>query len=51
MTAEDLAFFLVTQNYDATPENGYVQVKMGGMIYSLTPNGAASGLADMAIIN
>lgn len=28
MTAEDLAFFLAMHNFDATPKEGFVQVKM-----------------------
>jgi hypothetical protein len=51
MTAEDLAFFLATHNYDATPKDGHVQVKMDGTIYNLVPNGAHPGLADLTIIN
>jgi hypothetical protein len=50
MTAEDLAFFLATHNYDATPKDGFVQVKINDTIYKLVPNGAAHGLADMSII-
>jgi len=51
MTAEDLAFFLAIHNYDATPKDGFVQVKMDGTIYNLVPNGAAPGLADMKMGN
>ena len=51
MTADDLAFFLVTHNYDATPKGGLVQVKMDGTICNLVPNGAAPGLADLEILN
>jgi hypothetical protein len=51
MTAEDLAFFLAIHNYDATPKEGFVQVKMDGTIYNLVPNGAAPGLADLTITN
>jgi hypothetical protein len=50
MTAEDLAFFLATHNYDATPKDGFVQVKIDDTIYKLVPNGVAPGLADMSII-
>jgi hypothetical protein len=50
MTAEDLAFFLATHNYDATPKDGFVQVEIDDTIYKLVPNGAAPGLADMSII-
>jgi hypothetical protein len=51
MTAEDLAFFLAMHNYDATPKDGFVQVKMDGTIYSLVPNGANPGLAHLTIEN
>ena len=50
MTAEDLAFFLATHSYDATPKHGFVQVKINDTIYKLVPNGGAHGLADMSII-
>jgi hypothetical protein len=50
MTAEDLAFFLAVHNYDATPKEGFVQVKVDGAIYNLVPNGIAPGLADVSII-
>jgi hypothetical protein len=51
MTAEDLAFFLAIHNYDATPKDGFVQVKMDGTICNLVPNGANPGLADLTIEN
>jgi hypothetical protein len=51
MNAMDLAFLLATHNFDATPENGYVIVKLESMIYSLTPNGEKPGLAEVTIIN
>jgi hypothetical protein len=50
MTAEDLAFFLAMHNYDATPKEGFVQVKMDGTIYNLVPNGATLGLADLTVL-
>jgi len=51
MTPNDLAFFLATHNYDATPKNGYVQVKIDGTIYKVVPNSSQPGLADLSIIN
>jgi len=51
MSPNDLAFFLATHNYDATPKNGYVQVKIGGTIYKVVPNSSQPGLADLSIIN
>jgi len=50
INAMDLAFLLATHNFDATPEAGYVIVKLNGMIYSLTPNGKKPGLADVTTI-
>jgi hypothetical protein len=51
ITPNDLAFFLASHNYDATPRGGYVQVKIEGTIYKVVPNGANPGLADLSIIN
>jgi hypothetical protein len=51
MTPNDLAFFLATHNYDATPKDGYVQVKIDGTIYKVVPNGENSELADISIMN
>jgi hypothetical protein len=50
MTPNDLAFFLATHNYDATPKDGYVQVKVDGTIYKVVPNGTNLGRADLSII-
>jgi hypothetical protein len=47
VTPNDLAFFLATHNFDATPKNGYVQVRIDGTIYRVVPNGARPGLADL----
>ena len=51
MNAMDLAFLLATHNFDATPEAGYVIVKLDGVIYSLKPNGEKPGLADVTTIS
>jgi hypothetical protein len=48
MTVEDLAFFLATHNYDATPKDGYVQVKIDGTICKAVPN-IATGLAELTM--
>jgi hypothetical protein len=45
----DLAFFLATHNYDATPKDGYVEVKLNGVVYKAVPNGYDPGLADLII--
>ena len=50
MTVEDLAFFLATHDYNSTPEFGYVQIIVGGMIYKAVPN-STTGLAELSIIN
>ena len=47
MGTEDLAFFLVSHGFDATPKDGFVEVDLGGHIYKLTPNGSAPGLASV----
>ena len=50
MTVEDLAFFLATHNYNATPKDGYVQVIIHGTIYKSVPN-STTGLAKLTIMN
>jgi hypothetical protein len=50
MTVEDLAFFLATHNYNATPKNGYAQVTIDGTIYKAVPNNA-TGIAELTIMN
>ena len=50
MTVEDLAFFLATHNYDATPKVGYVQVTIDCIIYKAVPN-SETGLAEISIMN
>ena len=50
MTVEDLAFFLATHNYNATPKDGYVQVTIDGTIYKAVPNNA-TGIAELTIVN
>jgi hypothetical protein len=51
MTPNDLAFFLATHNYNATPKNGDVQVKISGTSYKVVPYGSQPGLSDLSIIN
>jgi hypothetical protein len=50
MTSNDLAFFLASHDFDATPKDGYVEVKLDGVVYKAVPNGDESGLADLTII-
>lgn len=47
MDALDLAFLLVTHNFDATPKGDHVEVKIGNSVYSLMPNANKPGLADI----
>ena len=48
MTVQDLAFYLVTHNYDAEPRDGYVELQLDGESYRLVPNGNAPGLCDIS---
>jgi hypothetical protein len=50
MTSNDLAFFLASHDFDATPKDGYVEVKLDGVVYEAVPNGNGPGLADLTII-
>jgi hypothetical protein len=47
MNVEDLAFYLATHGFDATPGNGNVEVELSGKVYKLIPNGSAPGLASI----
>lgn len=48
ITVQDLAFFLATHGFDATPEKSYVTVKFSdGSEAYLTPNGGEARLADL----
>jgi hypothetical protein len=49
MDAEDLAFYLVTHDFDAKPKGGYVEVSLEGRICKLTPNGSAPGLCSITV--
>jgi len=49
MNSQDLAFFLATHNYDATPRGSYVEVRLDGQIYKVTPNGDHPEICDMRI--
>ena len=39
MNTQDLAFFLATHNYDVRPLEGYVELRLDGQVYKITPNG------------
>ena len=49
MDAEDLAFYLVTHDFDAKPKGGYVEVGLEGCMCNLTPNGSAPGLCSITV--
>jgi hypothetical protein len=44
---EDLAFYLATHGFDASPKGRYIEVDLGSRIYRLIPNGSAPGLANL----
>ncbi len=47
ITCQDLAFYLLTHNYDANPMDGYVELRLNGSMYKLIPNGHMPGLCDI----
>jgi hypothetical protein len=49
MGVKDLAFFLVTHDFDATPKKDYVEVRINDIVYKLVPNGQDSGLANVTV--
>jgi hypothetical protein len=49
MGVKDLAFFLVTHDFDAVPKKDYVEVQIDDTIYVLVPNGQLSGLANVTV--
>lgn len=49
MDASDLAFLLVTHNFDATPKGDCVEVKIGNSVYNLIPNARKPGLAEIKL--
>jgi hypothetical protein len=49
INAQDLAFLLVTHNFDATPRGDHVDVRIDGLIYRMTPNAGKAGLADIQL--
>lgn len=48
MSVQDLAFFLATHNYDVKPLKGYVELRLNGQVYKLTPNGDKPELCEVA---
>jgi hypothetical protein len=49
MSSYDLAFYLATHGYDATPTEGYVDLNLNSKTYRLTPNSYNPGLCDIAV--
>ncbi len=49
MDAKDLAFYLATHDFDASPKDCYVEVRLGDRVCKLTPNGSAPGLCSIEI--
>ncbi len=47
MSVQDLAFFLATHNYDAVPEDGYVEIHIDNTVLKLVPNGDKPGLCEI----
>jgi hypothetical protein len=48
ITVQDLAFFLLTHNFDAKPMGDHVELNLDGAIYRLVPNGNKPGLCDIS---
>lgn len=48
MSTDDLAFYLATHGFDASPKGSFVEVDLSGHIYKLSPNGSAPGLCTIA---
>ena len=49
INVNDLAFLLVTHNFDAVPKKDFVEVRLNKTVYKLVPNGPYSGLANVTI--
>jgi hypothetical protein len=49
MCVKDLAFFLVTHDFDAVPKKDHVEVQIDDTLYVLVPNGQLSGLANITV--
>lgn len=48
ITVQDLAFFLLTHNFDAKPVGDCVELNLNAKTYKLTPNGNDPGLCDIS---
>jgi hypothetical protein len=49
INVNDLAFLLVTHDFDAMPKGDYVEVRLNNTIYKLVPNGRYPGLANVTL--
>ena len=49
MGVKDLAFFLVTHDFDAVPKKDHVEVHIDDTVYKLVPNGQYPGLANVTV--
>ncbi|MCK9565801.1 MAG: hypothetical protein M0Q43_07120 [Methanothrix sp.] len=51
MSVNDLAFFLVTHDFDAVPKKDHVEVRIDDTVYKLVPNGKYPGLANVTVMS
>lgn len=51
MNLNDLAFLLVTHDFDAVPKKDFVQVRLNKTVYKLVPNGPYPGLANITVMS
>jgi hypothetical protein len=49
INVNDLAFLLVTHDFNAAPKGDHVEVRLNNTIYKLAPNGPYPGLANVTI--
>ena len=49
MNVNDLAFLLVTHDFDAIPKKDFVEVRLNKTVYKLVPNGPYPGLANITM--
>ena len=49
INVNDLAFLLVTHDFDAMPKGDYVEVRLNNTLYKLVPNGRYPGLANVTL--
>ena len=51
MGVKDLAFFLVTHDFDAVPKKDHVEVHIDDTVYELVPNGQYPGLTNVTVMS